>query len=870
MCIRPPVKNLHSKLLATLSCVSLMVPMLSYAATIFPTPSPNPRISAVDLPGSVDPTLTNRLMPLPQTRAGVAAVSVPGFTPQAPSVAATRTSFVLKRLIVTGATVYGNTQIANIFRNYLGSRVTLADLQQMADIITVKYRTDGYVLTKAIVPAQNISDGTATIRVVEGYVNHVTIQGHPGGAYALLESYGERIEQGRPLNMATLERYALLANDIPGVNVRLVLNAAQMPNDVLAPSEITPGAADLTFVVDQHTLQGYVTFDNRGTRFLGPNEYTFGANINSLFRSGDMTGAQALITADGSELRYIRLYHQTPLGTDGIVLNVSGSASRSNPQFTLRPLDVIGHSDTLAAVVTYPMIRSRNQSLFFNLDIDSSDSRTDSLGTNLYSDRLRSFRFSGSYNIADSWLGINQIGAQASQGITGLGATKNDDEGTSRPNADSDYTKFTATASRLQNLTHNFSVLAAAQGQWAVDPLLTVELFTFGGSQFGTAYDPAAITGDRGAAGKVELRYDIYPGYRALQNLQFFAVYDIGKIWNIEPIGQPAQLSAASAGLGVRTSFTSFLAGSLEIAKPLTLKVATANNKAPRVFFSLTLSGDTPACCVPAIPLPPPVPAGTGLTPVPPQYSYNTAYATRYRTSAAANNNANFADANTSATTASTSLASSTPPMPHYEGLTPIGNNAVQQPIATNTYSQNTYSQTNNVNTQTSNMDNSNRPMHRTRTFYSANNNPQISASPNNTQQNINTVNNAQQSYPSSNTATIAQQNTTNISQQNFAPTNNIQQTTTTTVMQSTSTSASASGNYVLQLRSGRDLNDLHRFAAMHHLTDEVHYIHTQYQGGDWYILAYGQYDTSNAAEMAGKQLPLELQHLHPWVREIG
>lgn len=594
--------------------LGLLLPSLSLA---------DPAIKPWEIPTSADVGQVSRTLNFSQSTAPARTtnVSVPGFTPGTSPVAAARTAFTLNQLIIKGANVYGNAQIENMFRSYVGTRITLADLYQMADRITLKYRNDGYILSKAIIPAQSINNGVVTIQVIEGFVGEVNIQGNPGRARVLLEAYGDKIKQYRPLNIRTLERYTLLANDIPGLKVSAVLSPARIPTDVIAPSEFTPGTAAVTFVVEEHTASGYLGLDNRGTRFLGPNEITAGGNVNSLIRSGDSTGVQVLVTPNFTDLEYIRLYHQTPLGNNGLELNLSASYSQSQPGASLQDLNLKGRSLTLLAGLSYPMIRERTQTLLVGGDFDISHTRTDQDGNQLYDDRINSLRLNANYERADGFHGINQVGGQFSQGISGLGASGNNSNDLSRPQGKSDYTKFNATASRLQALPYNFSLLAAMQGQYALTSLLSAEEFGFGGAQFGQGYDPAEIAGDHGVAGKVELRYDTQPSLRGLHDVQYFTFYDIGKIWNRDTFGGlTPSASAASAGVGLRAGFTHFLSGSLTFAKPLTADVAAEGNRKPRLFFSVTLAGDTPAQST-ASPLPnfatttPPAPTGTGLVP---------------------------------------------------------------------------------------------------------------------------------------------------------------------------------------------------------------------------------------------------------------
>ena len=79
--------------------------------------------------------------------------------------------------------------------------------QAIANRITARYRNDGYILSQAVVPRQDLRDGTLHIRVVEGFVNRVTVEGDGKDADSrgLVERYGQKITQDRPLKMKTLE-----------------------------------------------------------------------------------------------------------------------------------------------------------------------------------------------------------------------------------------------------------------------------------------------------------------------------------------------------------------------------------------------------------------------------------------------------------------------------------------------------------------------------------------------------------------------------------------------------------------------------------------------------------------------------------------
>lgn len=536
----------------------------------------------------------------PKTVGGVATPHMQKFqaTPGADKV-----QFDLKRINLEGNTVYSYQELAPLFQGYVGHKTSLAGLESVAHEITLKYRSAGYVLSRAIIPAQTIKNGTVTIQVIEGYVGNVAPVGYVQGAGPLLNKYGQKIAQSKPLNINTLERYALLANDIPGMNqVKVVLQ----PPGPRAPL----GSTNLAFAPDFSKASGFVTYDNRGTKYLGQNEFSVGGTVNSLIQSGDQLGVQAL-TSNNINEEYFNVFDLQPIGATGSTFNLSGSFSKTTPGFIITPLKVVGISREVVATVRVPVIRSRKQNLYTNLSFDYLNSKTQFYNVNpplvLYNDHVRSLRLGVDYFLQDSLAGADQISGQISHGINVLGASPRNFTpstpppiilGYSRLQGDPQYTKFNGTLSRLQGVTQNISVLVAGIGQYTNQPLLSSEQFAFGGAQYGQAYDPAEITGDKGVAAKAELRYNVNPNYRFLNSAQYYAFYDIGKIWNVLPVGltgiQQVQ-SAASTGVGVRVNFNPYVYGSAVFADPLTRKVATNNSTAPRIFVSLTLTGKTPS-----------------------------------------------------------------------------------------------------------------------------------------------------------------------------------------------------------------------------------------------------------------------------------
>jgi hemolysin activation/secretion protein len=119
---------------------------------------------------------------------------------------------------------------------------------------------------------------------------------------------------------------------------------------------------------------------------------------------------------------------------------------------------------------------------------------------------------------------------------------------------------------------------------------LSAAEFGYGGYDYGRAFDPSEITGDRGVAASWQVDYYTgMPDWRHVRTTPY-AFYDIGKVWN-EDDGQGPE-SGASAGLGVNLYHDAGIAAGAELAFPLTRSVATpypGNNGAnPRLNLHFT------------------------------------------------------------------------------------------------------------------------------------------------------------------------------------------------------------------------------------------------------------------------------------------
>lgn len=517
-----------------------------------------------------------------------APIDIKGDAPFAAPAGSEKITFILKDVVLDDASVYSTKDITPLYASKIGTKISLADVYSIAANLTAKYRADGYILTQVVVPPQTISDGIIRLRVVEGRLNNIRVDG-PGaqGSNAdIINKYVAQLKSKGVLKNANLEKTLLLINDLPGVTAR----------SILSPSGSVIGASDLTILVERDAVDGTVQLDNFGSRFLGMWEVLGGFNLNSFFGQNERISAQMAYAPSNQgvepELLYGSLSAAIPVGAYGTTLEANIGKSYTNPGAGLEQFDVLGKSYSNGLKVNQPFIRTRELNLSSSLGLDRRSSETKSDVDSFKNDDITSLRLGGHVDYVDTLFSaaITNANIELSRGLDILGASKKGDADLTRAAGDPTYTKLTADISRLERLSNEFTLMVAAKGQLSSSALLSAEEFGIGGATgFGRGYDPSELVGEDGVAGSVELRWASPYNVSWLDNYSVYTFYDIGKVWN-DDASTPSfeEQSLASTGFGVRANINPVTRAGFMVALPLTRDVAEQGDDDPRFYVNLS------------------------------------------------------------------------------------------------------------------------------------------------------------------------------------------------------------------------------------------------------------------------------------------
>lgn len=468
--------------------------------------------------------------------------------------------FRLRGVRIVGSTVYSAEQLTPLYSDLIGQSVSLAAIYELAQRITAKYGNDGYVLSRATVPPQKLDPKGAIVRIdiVEGYIDKVEWPAQLSRYRDFFTDYAAKITAERPVNIRTIERYLLLAGDLPGLKFSTSLKPSTRPGASVLVVEITEKPID----VNAHV-------DNRGTAARGPFEYYGSATFNNWLGWHEALTLTYAGVVPFKELNYAAAAYKQVLTSEGLAFFADASYAWGTPGTvqleqllyrTLGPYFDVGLSD--------PVVRSRERNLALSGLFFASNNESDVLGAPFNDDRLRGFRGRADGDFADGWQGINQLYAIVSQGIEGLGSTQNGNPLASRAVGRVDFTKLEGFAGHTQPLPANFSVYAAAYGQYAFTPLLTPEQCGFGGRYFGRAFDPSQLLGDSCIEATGELRYDFRSLPAQITQAQVYGFADWGELYTLQPsVGTAAIADAASVGAGVRLGWLKHVDADLSVAK---------------------------------------------------------------------------------------------------------------------------------------------------------------------------------------------------------------------------------------------------------------------------------------------------------------
>ena len=340
-------------------------------------------------------------------------------------------------------------------------------------------------------------------------------------------------------NVRTAERYLLLARDLPGYDVHLILRSADgAPGEVIGIVSVTR-----TGIALSANLQNY------GSHDLGRWGALVSAQANDVLGLGDRLTLGLFNSLQLHEQTVVEAGYDLRLGGEGAAFGTRVTYALTRPSIDNEPLS----SRTLVAALEagYPLIRREAVTLRAAGGLELIDQDLRLAGFRVMRDRLRTAFFR--LDVEARGRGREDLFAlPTTPPGWRLGGTLELRHALGIPGA-SDATLVRLTGYGEVRPLPRLTLVASPRFQYAFNPLASYEQYSGGAYTIGRGYDPGAAIGDSGAGVSLEAQYGAVTPRRRGFGFQPFAFVDGVWVWNRAPVPpENDPLRLLSAGGGVR------------------------------------------------------------------------------------------------------------------------------------------------------------------------------------------------------------------------------------------------------------------------------------------------------------------------------
>ena len=389
----------------------------------------------------------------------------------------------------------------------IGKSLTHAQLQALAQRVSAALQARGYLLARAYLPRQDLSDRVLEIAIMIGRLQssagRVQVLSGDEALRTRMAAIADAALPAGPVRNDQLERALLLINDVPGVSARATLEKGDQP-----------GTSRLLIGVDSEPAwTGGVSVDNFNNRYTGQWRSSAWTAVNRPFDREDRLGA-SVSHSTGSDV--LGLTYAMGLNPSGLRANFATSWMRYDIGGEFKPLELAGSAGTLSAGLSYPLLRTRERNVWVSVDAEHKQLTDKALGQTLRErdlDKLTTM-FSGS--VWDGWWGGGYTGLSAGWVIGRLGLDNDADRVADSLSARTrgSFNKWVWRVERTQSLggLSHWGLYVSANGQVGSKNLDSSEKFLLGGPSGVRGHAVGEASGDSGWLASAELRRDFAVG----------------------------------------------------------------------------------------------------------------------------------------------------------------------------------------------------------------------------------------------------------------------------------------------------------------------------------------------------------------------
>ena len=459
--------------------------------------------------------------------------------------------FTINSYEVEGNSLLAGDRVQAILAGFTGPQRSLDDINAAAEALRQAYEAAGYPVVKVFPPVQTASDGRILLKVIEGQIESVKIEGNQAYDAGNIRGSLPALQEKSKPNAKRIIAAIAAANENPAKQVAVNFQAAEQVGNIDAVVKVT----------EDRPQKFTVAYDNMGSKSTGVNRLNLGYQNANLFNRDHMATVQYGTSIDYPEKsQSLTGGYRIPFYTYGLALDVIGaySESKATTKVAFGSTDFNG-SGTMFGLRLNQALPSAGEfrhRLIYGFDYKDFDNTCK--GTNAGKcGTVTSQPFSVTYfaTLADP-------DYQLSGGLTYLWNMEGGPNGgkqeyaAARQGASPDWQAWRANLGLAVPLPADLQFRAGLQGQYSNDRLVAGEQFGLGGASSVRGYVERTVSGDSGYSGNLEFYSPDFGKYlKSDLGARALIFHDYGQVYykeaNKTGLGE-RQIQLASFGVGLR------------------------------------------------------------------------------------------------------------------------------------------------------------------------------------------------------------------------------------------------------------------------------------------------------------------------------
>lgn len=429
---------------------------------------------------------------------------------------------------------------------FLGPQRHIGDINEAAASLERSYRDSGYPTIYIDIPEQDVVGGVVTLKVVEGRLDRVRVEGARYFTLSGIRHKMQSLESGKPLHVPTMQQELSALNALsPDLKVVPVLKQGR-----------TEGAVDLDLkVTDRRPVHGSVELNNYNSVNTSETRFSAAISYDNLWQKQHSFGMQWQTSPENTGevdvlvATYIAPWFDSNNRFAAYIVDSSSEVA------SIGDINVIGDGTIYGARYVMPLPSDRGFVHSLNFGADYKD----------YNEIIRLDVASAiatpiDYMIWSLQYSATQIDTQAQTqwniganfGVRGVG--NSDEEFIGKRNESfANFVYLRASMLRTDYLGADWQLLSAVRAQLTDSPLINNEQFSQGGVRSVRGYYESQALGDDGLGLGLELRTPhLYKGSETVDELRLLIFLEGAHLAVQEPLpDQEDETNLASVGLGL-------------------------------------------------------------------------------------------------------------------------------------------------------------------------------------------------------------------------------------------------------------------------------------------------------------------------------